>query len=132
MGLCAMVTHMEQITRKRRRDDAGFTLIDMLFVVALIGLLASLAIPSLMKARGAAQSSSAIGTLRVLNSGELSFAITCGLGFYSPDLPTLGVAPPGSTEGFLPDEMIKGFTFIKSGYNFSLAGTATGRSACVV
>jgi prepilin-type N-terminal cleavage/methylation domain-containing protein len=119
-----MGTHMKQMTRKRRRGDAGFTLIDMLFVVALVGLLASLAIPGLMKARGAAQSSSAIGTLRVLNSGELSFAITCGLGFYSPDLPTLGVAPPGSTEGFLPDDMTTAFTFIKSGYNFSLAGTA--------
>jgi prepilin-type N-terminal cleavage/methylation domain-containing protein len=117
------VTHMEQMTRKRRRGDAGFTLIDMLFVVALIGLLASLAIPGLMKARGAAQSSSAIGTLRVVNSGELSFAITCGLGFYSPDLPTLGVPPAGSAEGFLPDEMIKAATFTKSGYNFSLAGT---------
>lgn len=114
---------MDQMTRKRRRSDAGFTLLDMLFVVALIGLLASLAIPGLMKARGAAQSTSAIGTLRVLNSSELSFAITCGLGFYSPDLPTLGVAPPGSVEAFLPDEMTAGFTFIKSGYNFSLAGT---------
>ena len=114
---------MDLMARNRRRSDAGFTLLDMLFVVALIGLLASLAIPGLMKARGAAQSTSAIGTLRVLNSSELSFAITCGLGFYSPDLPTLGVAPPGSAEGFLPDEMTAGFTFIKSGYNFSLAGT---------
>jgi prepilin-type N-terminal cleavage/methylation domain-containing protein len=114
---------MKLTPRRKRRSDAGFTLIDMLFVVALIGLLASMAIPGLMKARGAAQASSAIGTLRVVNSGELSFAITCGLGFYSPDLPTLGVAPPGSTEPFLPDEMISGFTFIKSGYNFSLAGT---------
>ena len=106
-----------------RRGEAGFTLIDMLFVVALVGLLASLAIPGLMKARGAAQASSAIGTLRVVNSGELSFAITCGLGFYSPDLPTLGVAPPGSVEPFLNDDMTAGATFIKSGYNFSLAGT---------
>jgi hypothetical protein len=118
-----MVIHMEQMPRHRRRSDAGFTLIDMLFVVGLVGLLASLAIPGLMKARGAAQSSSAIGTLRVVNSGELSFAITCGLGFYSPNLPTLGVAPPGSVEPFLPDEMTAGFTFTKSGYNFSLAGT---------
>ncbi len=114
---------MTMTGRKRRRGEAGFTLIDMLFVVALIGLLASMAIPGLMKARGAAQASSAIGTLRVVNSGELSFAITCGLGFYAPDLPTLGVAPPGSAEAFLPDEMVTGFTFIKSGYNFSLAGT---------
>jgi len=114
---------MKLMPRRQRRSDAGFTLIDMLFVVALIGLLASMAIPGLMKARGAAQASSAIGTVRVVNSGELSFAITCGLGFYAPDLPTLGVPPPGSTEPFLPDEMVAGFTFIKSGYNFSLAGT---------
>ena len=66
---------------RRKRSDAGFTLIDMLFVVALIGLLASMAIPGLMKARGAAQASSAIGSMRVVNSGELSVAITCGLGF---------------------------------------------------
>jgi prepilin-type N-terminal cleavage/methylation domain-containing protein len=114
---------MKSTPRRKRRSDAGFTLIDMLFVVALIGLLASMAIPGLMKARGAAQASSALGTLRVVNSGELSFAITCGLGFYAPDLPTLGAPPPGSTDAFLPDEMVTAFTFIKSGYNFSLAGT---------
>jgi prepilin-type N-terminal cleavage/methylation domain-containing protein len=114
---------MQKMPRRTRRNDAGFTLIDMLFVVALIGLLASMAIPGLMKARGAAQASSALGTMRVLNSGQLSFAITCGLGFYAPDLPTLGGPPPGSTEAFLPDEMTAAFTFVKSGYNFSLAGT---------
>jgi len=111
------------MTESSRRGEAGFTLIDMLFVVALVGLLASLAIPGLMKARGAAQASSAIGTLRVVNSGELSFAITCGLGFYAPDLPTLRIPPPGSIEPFLNDDMTAAATFIKSGYNFSLAGT---------
>jgi type II secretory pathway pseudopilin PulG len=110
-------------TPKRIRRDAGFTLIDMLFVVGLIGLLASLAIPGLMRARGAAQASSALGSLRIINSAELSFAITCGLGFYSPDLPTLGVAPPNGSEPYLPPEMSGGFTYQKSGYEFSLAGT---------
>ena len=49
---------------------AGFTLIDMLFVVGLIGVLASMAIPGMMKARGAAQAASALGTLRLINSAE--------------------------------------------------------------
>lgn len=109
---------------RRARRDAGFTLIDMLFVIALIGLLSTLAIPGLMRARGAAQSASAIGTLRVVNSAQLSFAITCGLGFYSPDFQTLGVKPPGAIDAFLLPEMSTAPTFIKSGYNFSLAGTA--------
>jgi type II secretory pathway pseudopilin PulG len=108
---------------RRRRGEAGFTLVDMLFVVAILGLLASMAIPGLMRARGAAQASSALGTMRVVNSAQLTFAISCGLGFYSPDFPTLGIAPPGNPEGFLPPELSSGFTFEKSGYVFSLAGT---------
>jgi type II secretory pathway pseudopilin PulG len=123
IGLSCRGSEPLMTSPRSRQSEAGFTLIDMLFVVALIGLLASLAIPGLMKARGAAQASSAIGTLRVVNSGQLSFAITCGLGFYAPDLPTLGVAPPGSIEPFLNDDMTAAATFIKSGYNFSLAGT---------
>jgi hypothetical protein len=103
------------------RSEAGFTLIDLLFVIALIALLSTLAIPGLMRARGAAQSASAVGTVKVVNSAQLSFAITCGLGFYSPDFPTLGVPPPAS-EAFLAPEMSTGPTFIKSGYSFSMAG----------
>jgi type II secretory pathway pseudopilin PulG len=110
--------------RTTRNREAGFTLIDLLFVVSLIGLVMTLAIPGLMRARGAAQVSSAIGTMRAINSAQLSYAITCGLGFYSPDLPTLGVTPPSTTEAFLGPEMTSGPTVIKSGYNFSLAGTA--------
>jgi hypothetical protein len=109
---------------RRARPDAGFTLIDLLYVIALIGLISSLAIPGMMRARGAAQSASALGTLRVVNSAQLSFAITCGLGFYAPDFTVLAVKPPGSADAFLAPEMATGVTFVKSGYNFSMAGTA--------
>lgn len=110
----------------RRGDQRGFTLIDMLFVIALIGLLSSMAIPSLTRARGKAQSSAALGALRVINSAQLSFAITCGLGFYAPDLPSLGAPPPSSPDGFLPPEMTTAATVIKSGYSFGLAATPLG------
>ena len=104
------------------RGESGFTLIDLLFVISLIGLLSTLAIPGLMRARGAAQSASALGTIKVVNSAQLSYAITCGLGFYSPDFQTLGVIPPASVDAFLGPEMSSGPTFIKSGYLFSMAG----------
>jgi hypothetical protein len=109
---------------RRARSEAGFSLIDLLFVISLIGLLSTLAIPGLMRARGAAHSASALGTVKVVNSAQLSFAITCGLGFYSPDFPTLGDVPPASVDAFLGPEMSTGPTFVKSGYLFSLAGVA--------
>lgn len=115
---------MRSVTAGPAKNDAGFTLIDMLFVIALIGLLSTLAIPGLMRARGAAQSASALGTMRVVNSAQLSFAITCGLGFYSPDFPTLAITPPGAVDAFLPPELASGPTFVKAGYSFSMAGTS--------
>ena len=112
----------------RVTNEKGFTLIDLLFVVGIMGVLATLAIPGLMRAKGAAQSSSAIGTMRIVNSAQLSYAITCGFGFYAPDFPTLGVKPAGAIEAFLPPELSSGPTFMKAGYTFSLAGTPVAGS----
>jgi type IV pilus assembly protein PilA len=105
------------------RNQDGFTLIDLLFVVGLIGVLSTLAIPGLMRARGAAQSASALGTLRLVNGSQLSFAISCGLGFYAPNFVALTVKPLNSNEAFLAPELATGVTFTKSGYEFSMAGT---------
>jgi type IV pilus assembly protein PilA len=107
----------------RVRGQRGFTLIDLLFVIALVGLLSTMALPGILRARGAAQASSALGTMRAINSGQLSYAITCGLGFYAPDLPTLGVRPPASTDAFLPDGLTNGVTILRHGYSFTVTGT---------
>ena len=103
--------------------EAGFTLIDLLFTASLIATLCTMTLPSLLRARGVAQSASALSTLRVINSSQLSFAVTCGSGFYAADLPTLGMAPPGSPTAFLPPELTSGTTFLKQGYSFTMTGT---------
>ena len=103
--------------------ESGFTLIDLLFTASLICTLCTMALPSLMRARGAAQSASAIGTVRVVNSSQLSFAVTCGSGFYSPDFVMLGIAPPNSLTAFLPPELSTGTSFLKQGYSFNMSGT---------
>jgi type IV pilus assembly protein PilA len=105
------------------KGEAGFTLIDLLFTASLICTLCTMSLPSLMRARGAAQSASALGTVRVVNSSQLSFAVTCGSGFYAPDFPTLGLAPAGSPQAFLPPELSTGASFLKQGYRFSMTGT---------
>jgi hypothetical protein len=77
-----------------------------------------------------AQSASAVGTMRVVNSSQLSFAVTCGSGFYSPDFLTLGIPPINSPTAFLPPELSTGSTFLKQGYNFNMSGTVlTGSPA---
>jgi len=109
----------------KTRGESGFTLIDMLFTASLICTLATLVLPSLYRARGVAQSASAVATLRAVNSAQLSFAVACGSGFYSPDFPTLGIAPVGATTAFVPAELSSGASFVKQAYSFSLTGTPT-------
>ena len=83
------------------RDNRGFALIDIVFCIGIIGLLCGIALPRLLLAKQAAGSSSAIGAMRAVNSAELTFAITCGNGFYAPNLTTLGTPPLGSREAFI-------------------------------
>lgn len=116
--------NVHPMDRKRRMaDQRGFTLIDMLFVIAIIGVLSVMALPGIMRARGAAQATSALGSMRAINSGQLSYAITCGLGFYAPDLPTMGVRPPGASSAFLPEGLTHAATVFRHGYSFTVLGT---------
>src|SRR5437016_5205183 len=80
----------------------------------------------MLLAKQAAGSASAIGSMRAINSAELTYALTCGGGFYAPNLTTLGTAPAGSMEPFISGGLGDANTVTKSGYVIQLSATAFG------
>ena len=106
------------------KNQSGFALIDMIFVCGLIGLLSGIALPRLMLAKQAAGSASAIGSMRVISSSQLTFALTCGSGFYAPKLTTLGVPPPGTSEPFISPDLSATDQVIKSSYAIQMTANA--------
>ena len=104
------------------RKASGFALIDLIFVCGIMGLLTSVAIPSLLGAKQAASAASAVGTLRAIASSELTYALTCGSGFYAPNLVTLGTPPSGSNEPYISPDMGVANLVQKSSYTFRLEG----------
>jgi type IV pilus assembly protein PilA len=99
-----------------KENEVGFSLIELIIVVTILGIIMAIAVPNLLASRRAANEGSAVSSMRTIHSCQMTYQATTGVGEFG-DLPTLAVAT-------LTDVVLGSGS--KSGYSFVVTPTAPG------
>ncbi len=116
----------------RARNDSGFTLVELLIVVAIIVVLAAIGVPGFLRSRMLSNEVSAQSSLRVINLAQAGYTSSCGNDGFAASFTVLAIKPAGAAEAFIPPELSSAVP-VKAGYLFTVApgaGSIAGDPDC--
>lgn len=114
-------------------NERGLTLIELCVVIVIVAILLAAGVAGLLRARTASNETSAVASLRTVNSAQVAYAAGCGAGTYATSLPILATIPPGGSQGYLAMDLGNAPAPRRNGYTFNLmpaAGGAAGPDDC--